>query len=29
MTDEAMQPPEKLSWRFPQTFWYANGAELM
>ena len=28
MTDEAMQPPEKLGWRFPQTFWYANGAEL-
>ena len=28
MTDEAMQPSEKLSWRFPRTFWYANGAEL-
>ena len=25
---EAAEQPQKLSWRFPETFWYANGAEL-
>ena len=28
MTDEFLQEPEKLSWRFPRTFWFANAAEL-
>ncbi len=28
MTEDSVQPPPKLSWRFPRTFWYANGAEL-
>ena len=27
MTETAAKP-QKLSWRFPDTFWYANGAEL-
>ncbi|MBN2562158.1 MAG: MFS transporter [Phycisphaerae bacterium] len=28
MTDDSLQQPEKLSWRFPRTFWFANTAEL-
>ena len=28
MTSELLQQPEKLSWRFPRTFWFANAAEL-
>jgi len=28
MTDDLPQQPQKLSWRFPRTFWYANTAEL-
>jgi dipeptide/tripeptide permease len=28
MTEDFVQQPQKLSWRFPRTFWYANGAEL-
>jgi len=28
MTDDFVQPAEKLSWRFPRTFWIANTAEL-
>ncbi len=28
MTNELLQEPKKLSWRFPPTFWFANGAEL-
>lgn len=29
MTNGFLQKPEKLGWRFPATFWYANGAELL
>lgn len=28
MTDDFIKPAEKLSWRFPRTFWIANVAEL-
>ena len=28
MSDPTLEQPQKLSWRFPRTFWYANGAEL-
>lgn len=28
MTDDFIRPVEKLSWRFPRTFWIANVAEL-
>ncbi|MFH1748950.1 MAG: MFS transporter [Planctomycetota bacterium] len=28
MADKPLELSEKLSWRFPRTFWYANGAEL-
>ncbi len=28
MSEQALEQPQKLSWRFPSTFWYANGAEL-
>ncbi|UCC29655.1 MAG: MFS transporter [Phycisphaerales bacterium] len=28
MTDDFIRPVEKLSWRFPRTFWIANTAEL-
>jgi dipeptide/tripeptide permease len=28
MSDPALEQPQRLSWRFPTTFWYANGAEL-
>ncbi|MBU0639448.1 MAG: MFS transporter [Planctomycetes bacterium] len=28
MTSEISQQPQKLGWRFPATFWHANGAEL-
>ena len=28
MPDAVAQPVEKLSWRFPRTFWFANAAEL-
>ena len=28
MADDFLQPEEKLSWRFPWTFWAANVAEL-
>lgn len=28
MSAATLQQPQKLSWRFPRTFWYANGAEL-
>ena len=28
MTEPTLAQPQKLSWRFPATFWYANGAEL-
>lgn len=28
MSDASAREPGKLSWRFPSTFWYANGAEL-
>lgn len=28
MTDQSQPPPAKLGWRFPRTFWFANGAEL-
>ncbi len=28
MTDDSVQPDEKLSWRFPRVFWIANSAEL-
>ncbi len=28
MTDDFVQPDEKLSWRFPRVFWIANSAEL-
>ena len=28
MTDPTLEQPTKLNWRFPSTFWYANGAEL-
>ena len=28
MTGGFVQTPEKLGWRFPGTFWFANGAEL-
>ena len=28
MTEDFVQQPQKLGWRFPRTFWYANGAEL-
>ena len=28
MADQALDQPEKLNWRFPRTFWFANGAEL-
>lgn len=28
MTDDFVQPPEKLGWRFPRVFWIANTAEL-
>lgn len=28
MADRPLEQSEKLSWSFPRTFWYANGAEL-
>ena len=28
MTEVNLEQPQKLSWRFPRTFWFANGAEL-
>ena len=28
MTDDFLQKPDRLSWRFPATFWHANTAEL-
>jgi len=29
MTDDFIkEPPQKLGWKFPKVFWYANGAEL-
>ncbi len=28
MTDDSLQPEQKLSWRFPRMFWIANTAEL-
>ena len=28
MSNAASTETEKLSWRFPATFWFANGAEL-
>jgi len=28
MADQPLGHPEKLNWRFPRTFWFANGAEL-
>ena len=28
MSDSFVQPEEKLSWRFPGTFWIANTCEL-
>ena len=28
MSTDFVQPEEKLSWRFPTTFWFANAAEL-
>ena len=28
MAEESTTQPQKLSWKFPRTFWYANGAEL-
>ncbi len=28
MTDDFVQQPRKLGWRFPRVFWFANGAEL-
>lgn len=28
MTEANAREPQKLSWRFPATFWFANGAEL-
>jgi dipeptide/tripeptide permease len=28
MSEATLQRPPKLSWRFPRTFWFANGAEL-
>jgi dipeptide/tripeptide permease len=28
MSEATLEQPQKLSWRFPRTFWYANGAEL-
>ncbi|MCH8967431.1 MAG: MFS transporter, partial [Planctomycetes bacterium] len=28
MSDDFLQPPEKLGWRFPRAFWVANTAEL-
>lgn len=28
MAEQAAQSPQKLSWRFPRTFWFANAAEL-
>jgi dipeptide/tripeptide permease len=28
MTEASPEQPQKLSWRFPRTFWFANGAEL-
>jgi len=28
MSEPTLEQPQKLSWRFPRTFWYANGAEL-
>ncbi len=28
MTEPTLEQPQKLNWRFPATFWYANGAEL-
>ena len=28
MSDPTLEQPQKLNWRFPSTFWYANGAEL-
>lgn len=28
MTDEFLQEPKQLGWKFPKVFWYANGAEL-
>jgi len=28
MSDPTLEQPQKLSWRFPRTFWFANGAEL-
>jgi dipeptide/tripeptide permease len=28
MSESTLEQPKKLSWRFPRTFWFANGAEL-
>jgi len=28
MADQPLDQPEQLNWRFPRTFWFANGAEL-
>ena len=28
MSDPTLEQPQKLNWRFPATFWDANGAEL-